>query len=77
MENTTMWATQRAVAQATKEGLKCYWIDMQSACARARLHAPDDTDQCDGCAGHPGIEGHRGMFEAAAPVLAAQMGWTD
>ena len=63
MENTTLWATQRAVAQATKEGLKCYWIDMQSA--------------CDGCAGHPGIEGHRGMFEAAAPVLAAKMGWTD
>lgn len=75
MENTTMLATQNAVAKAKAEGLKCVWIDMRTACVGARLHASDDSDHCDGCAGHPGIEGHRGMFEAAKPVIAAAMGW--
>ena len=44
MENTTMLATQNAVAQANSEGLKCVWIDMRTACVGARLHAPDDSD---------------------------------
>lgn len=29
----------------------------------------------DGCGGHPGVRGHRGMFEMAQPQIAAVMGW--
>jgi len=29
----------------------------------------------DGCGGHPGVLGHRGMFQMAQPVIAAVMGW--
>lgn len=73
MENTTYTGTSEAVAQGKAVGLKVTLIDMRSACASARLHA--NTDLCDGCAGHPGIEGHRGMYEAAWPVIKATMGW--
>ena len=48
---------------------------MTTACVDARLHEADDSDHCDGCAGHPGIQGHRGMYEAAWPVMAQVMGW--
>jgi hypothetical protein len=34
-----------------------------------------NSDDCDGCAGHPGVEGHRGMYEAAWPVVGKVMGW--
>jgi hypothetical protein len=75
MENATMEGTLSAVAQASAAGLRATFVDMRGACAGARLHQPDDSDQCDGCAGHPGIEGHRGMYEAAWPVMAKVMGW--
>ncbi len=29
----------------------------------------------DGCGGHPGVVGHQMMYELAAPVIAAKMGW--
>lgn len=77
MENTTMPLTKAAVEQGTQEGLKVHWIDMRTACVDARLHAPDDEDGCDGCAGHPGIEGHYGMYLAAEPVIANVMGWNN
>jgi hypothetical protein len=57
-------------------GMKATFVDMTTACADARLHAPDDSDGCDGCATHPGIEGHRGMYEDAWPVMSKTMGWT-
>ena len=75
MENSTMPGTLAAIRQATKQGLKATFVDMRAACASSRLHAPDDSDHCDGCAGHPGVEGHRGMYEAAWPVLSRVMGW--
>lgn len=75
MENTTMAATQAAVAAANAEGLRAVWVDMRDACVDADLHAPDDTDGCDGCAGHPGVQGHRGMTAAALPVISRVMGW--
>ena len=32
-----------------------------------RIHQTTDAfDSCDGCAGHPGVEGHRGIYEAGA-----------
>ena len=46
---------------------------MTTACAGADEHG--NTDLCDGCAGHPGVEGHRGMYEAAWPVMESVMGW--
>ena len=76
IENTTMKATQSAVLQARAAGLKATWVDLRTACMKARLHAvPPQLDQCDGCANHPGVEGHYGMFQAAKPVLASVMGW--
>ena len=29
----------------------------------------------DGCGGHPGVLGHKGMFDLAQPVIAKAMGW--
>ena len=75
IENRTAAATEAAVAQAEAEGLAAVWVDMEAACVGSRLHAADDADGCDGCSEHPGLEGHRGMFEAAAPVIAKRMGW--
>jgi len=73
MENTTLSGTTAAVVAGKAAGLKVTFIDMTGACAQARQHG--NTDECDGCAGHPGIEGHRGMYEAAWPVIGQVMGW--
>jgi hypothetical protein len=73
MENTTASGTVAAVAQGKAEGLKVTFVNMSTACAQARQHG--NSDDCDGCAGHPGIEGHRGMYEAAWPVVGQVMGW--
>ena len=70
-----MAATQAAVAQAGAEGLRAVWIDVRTACVDANLHAPDNADGCDGCATHPGVQGHRGMYAAALPVISQTMGW--
>lgn len=75
MENTTITGTREAVKQGVAAGLKVSLVDMTAACAQARLHGAGNTDLCDGCAGHPGIEGHRGMFEALWPVVGQVMGW--
>lgn len=73
MENATITGTSAAVKQGIAAGLKVTLIDMTAACASARQHG--NSDLCDGCAGHPGIEGHRGMYEAAWPVIQSTMGW--
>jgi hypothetical protein len=75
MENTTIVGTQSAIKMAVAKGLHATFVDMQTACVDANLHAWDDSDDCDGCAGHPGIQGHRGMYEAAWPVMTKVMGW--
>eukprot|EP00040_Diaphanoeca_grandis_P003692 m.25596 g.25596 ORF g.25596 m.25596 type:complete len:411 (-) comp15077_c0_seq1:130-1362(-) len=75
MENTTITGTEAAVSAAIAEGLNVTMIDMRTACAAARIHGSGDSDWCDGCASHPGVEGHRGMYEAAWPVISKVMGW--
>jgi hypothetical protein len=75
MENTTITGTQSAIKQAIAAGLKATFVDMQTACVDADLHHADNSDDCDGCASHPGVQGHRGMYEAAWPVMAKVMGW--
>jgi hypothetical protein len=73
--------TLTAIEQAKAMGLRATFVDMTTACVDIRppsgLPSPGNSDFCDGCAGHPGIEGHRGMYEAAWPVMAKVMGWTD
>ena len=73
MENASMPGTVAAVAQGIAEGMKVTFVNMTTACYAARQHG--NSDFCDGCAGHPGIEGHRGMYEAAWPVIGRVMGW--
>ena len=73
MENASMPGTVAAVAQGIAAGMKVTFVNMTTACYAARQHG--NSDFCDGCAGHPGIEGHRGMYEAAWPVIGQVMGW--
>jgi len=75
MENVTVPYTQAAVQKGVAEGLKVTFVDMQAACWKGRYHGIGNSDWCDGCASHPGIEGHRGMYEAAWPVIKEVMGW--
>ena len=77
MENITMNGTLQAVAMANAAGLKATFIDARRACVGARIHQANDFDHCDGCASHPGVEGHRGIYEAAWPVIAKVMNWSD
>ena len=78
MENTTMNGTLQAIAMAHGAGLKATFIDTRRACVAARIHQKNDGfDHCDGCAGHPGVEGHRGIYEAAWPVISRVMNWSD
>lgn len=76
MENTTAPLTKQAIENANAQGIRATLIDMSTACVDAVQHAPGDSDGCDGCANHPGIFGHRGMYEAARPVIEKVMGWT-
>ena len=77
MENSTMNGTLQAIEMAKAAGLKATFVDARSACSWARIHQADDPDQCDGCASHPGVEGHRGIYEAAWPVIAQVMNWSE
>eukprot|EP01052_Picozoa_sp_SAG31_P012951 SAG31_NODE_767_length_12232_cov_6.917827_13_plen_368_part_00 len=78
MENKTMNGTLQAVAMAHAAGLHATFVDTRRACVSGRIHQANDAfDRCDGCAGHPGVEGHRGIYEAAWPVIAKVMNWTD
>ena len=57
-------------AQAKAAGLKVEYVNM--------LGCPSDGKAgftCDGCATHPGITGHRKMFEMSYHVIKSTMGW--
>ena len=73
----TITGTQSAIKMAASHGLKATFVDMTTACVNddEAADGPVNSDHCDGCAGHPGINGHRGMYEAAWPVMAKVMGW--
>ena len=63
-------ATRSAVQQVQAKGLKATLVNMSSC--------PSDGAggyACDGCATHPGIAGHRGMFEYSYSTIKATMGW--
>ena len=60
-------ATQAAVTQAQSLGLKATLVDMQ-ACDKG-------GGGCQGCATHPGIDGHRRMYEMSYPVMKTALGW--
>ena len=74
-ENVTMPWTVEAVAQASAAGLNATFVNMSTACWAVDEHGIGNADYCDGCAGHPGVQGHRNMAKAAAPVMANIMGW--
>lgn len=76
MENNTMPYSQSIVTEAKAQGLKATFVNMSTACWVARQHGSDNSDWCDGCATHPGIQSHFEMFEAAWPVMAEVMGWS-
>ena len=75
MENVTMPWTVEAIAQANARGLNATFVNMTTACWASDEHGAGNSDFCDGCASHPGIQGHRNMYEAAWPVMAQVMGW--
>ena len=55
-------ALQAAIAAINAAGGNAMYLDMRGP--------PND-----GCGGHPGVEGHKGMFTLAQPVIAKAMGW--
>lgn len=73
MENATMGETVTIVAEAQAQGMNATFVNMSTSCWVARQHG--NADWCDGCAEHPGIQGHYEMFEAALPVMARVMQW--
>eukprot|EP00937_MAST-01D_sp_MAST-1D-sp2_P007966 g7966.t1 len=74
MTSASKNGTLQALQLAKAAGLKATWVDMTQACTALPWDA-GNPDGCDGCASHPGVEGHRKMFEAAQPVIAQVMGW--
>lgn len=66
---------EAAVAQAKAQGLRASLVDMQ-ACNNMTGHALTNmTGNCQGCATHPGIDGHRRMFELSYPTMKETLGW--
>lgn len=55
-------ALQSAITQINAAGGAAYYLDMRGPII-------------DGCGGHPGKNGHAGMFQMAQPVIAKVMGW--
>jgi hypothetical protein len=62
MTDLYMNSTLAAIAEANSQGMRAVLLNVTSA-------------PCDGCAGHPGVVGHRAMATLAAPVIAQVMGW--
>jgi len=62
MTQSYLNATLAAVNQAKTLGLNVNYINM---------YGPPN----DGCAGHPGVQGHYGMFVQSRPVIASVLGW--
>jgi len=68
-------AVEAAVVLAKAQGLKATLVDMQ-ACNNMTGHALTNmTGGCQGCATHPGIEGHRRMYELSYPTMKETLGW--
>lgn len=55
-------ATLTAIAAARAEGLSATLINATGL-------------PTDGCAGHPGVKGHRAMADAAKPLIRSVLGW--
>ena len=62
MTNAYLAPTLAAVAAAKAAGLKAMFLNVTGL-------------PTDGCAGHPGIKGHRAMADAARPLIARALGW--
>ena len=60
-------ATTAAVSSAQKLGLNVTLVDMQ-ACQKG-------GGGCQGCASHPGISGHKKMYEMTYDAMKSVMGW--
>jgi len=75
IENMTLAYTLDAISQAKELGIRATYIDTTDSCVSADDHGSDNPDQCDGCANHPGVEGHKKMYEAALPVIQNVLGW--
>jgi hypothetical protein len=68
MVNATMAATVAAVQESRSMGLNVHWLDMTRTCvglvhqthdaAQSFCDATNSCSYCDGCAGHPGPQGH-------------------
>ena len=56
------YALQAAIKAINAAGGNAAYLDMRG---------PPNA----GCGGHPGVLGHKGMFEMAQPVIARAMGW--
>jgi lysophospholipase L1-like esterase len=69
-ENSTRAAVQQAVAL----GLKATLVDMQ-ACARPFPGGATVQGFCNGTATHPGIVGHRRMYEMSYQIIGDKLGW--
>ena len=62
-------AMQAAVAQGAAQGYSVVFVNASSACG-------EDLQGCkDGCAGHPGVAGHRNIARMVAPAVEAALGW--
>ena len=68
-------AVEAAVAQAKAEGLKVTLVDMQACHNMTGQPLTNMSGGCQGCATHPGVEGHRRMYELSYPVMKATLGW--
>lgn len=69
MEKVTQPWTLNAIHKAQALGLHATYVDMTTSCAN------NDNGECDGCAGHPGIQAHYQMYLAALPIIKSVMGW--
>lgn len=69
-ENSTRAAVQQAVAQ----GLRATLVEMQ-ACARPFPGGATVQGYCNGTATHPGIVGHRRMYEMSYQIIGDKLGW--
>eukprot|EP01052_Picozoa_sp_SAG31_P031380 SAG31_NODE_3317_length_4424_cov_3.662197_5_plen_557_part_00 len=67
-------STRAAVQQAGALGLKATLVDMQ-ACARPFPGGATVQGYCNGTATHPGIVGHRRMYEMSYQIIGDKLGW--
>ena len=67
-------STREAVAKAAALGIKATYVDMQ-ACARPYPSGATADGYCNGTATHPGIVGHRRMYEMSYYAIGETLGW--